>query len=304
MTHNSKKIWLSAIYIFALCALPAAVQAKPAQTGAHSAKRAPAPLCRTSEAHTSSISLQSSDNNRLKVARAFRAYLEKKGRDSGAVASIYKASLKSGVDFELLLLKAIMESDLGHYNVATGSTARGLFQYIEPTWLVLMKRYGANLGYAHYADAISFAGRTGIPYIKNKNKYLEAEILALRHDQDMSAMIKALQIQEETQTLRNYKKGRVSATDHYISHMLGLSLARELYDLRRKNSIIAVARLNKAAMREAARLNKPFFYDGKRALTAREVYAKFEARVGREFKNIYNIGNTKTTICTAAKVAR
>lgn len=259
-----------------------------------------APIC--GQAPVGSLYMQAADNDRLDLARAFKSYLEDKGRDPRVVNAIYKASLKSGVDFELLLLKAIMESDLGQYNVATGSSARGLFQYIAPTWLVLMKRYGAELGYPHYADAIGFAGRSPVPQIKNKNKYLEAEILALRHDPEASAMMKALQIKEETDMLRSFKKSQVSATDHYISHMLGLPLSKELYDLRRNKSIIAVARLNKPEMREAAKLNKPFFYDGKRALTATEVYARFEQRVQREFRTIYTVGKTdKNVVCTAAK---
>lgn len=274
--------------------------AKPLERDKTAYTKSGTALCTKNDAGRS-VQLQSTDNNRLKLARAFQAHLEEKGQDSAVIGAIYKASLSSGVDFELLLLKAIMESDLGRYTVATGSSARGLFQYIEPTWLVLMKRYGANLGYEHYADAISYTKRTGIPYIKNKNKYLRAEILALRYDDSISAMMKTFQIKEETDALRQYKGSKVSATDHYISHMLGLPLTRELYDLRRKGSVFAVARLGNPQMREAAKLNKPFFYHGKNALTAADVYKKFEARVNREFKNIRNIGKRDiSAICTAS----
>ncbi len=226
-------------------------------------------------------------NKQSHLASAYEEHLKQKGQDSSVIGSLYNASVKSGVDMELLLLKAILESDLGRYIEAKRSSARGLFQYIEPTWLILIKRYGAQIGYPEYASAIKIGKRTGIPYFKGPAKYLRPEILALRYDPDASAMIKAYQIKEETQTIRSYKRSkRVTTTDHYIAHMMGLSLARDFYDLKNKNSIIAVARLNRPEMREAAKLNRIFFYDKKRPLTAPEAYKKFDARVKREIKRI------------------
>ncbi len=243
--------------------------------------------------------LQGKDEKRLELARSLKAYLRSKTQDEGLATAIYKASLKTGVDFELMVLKAKMESDLGRLTFARHTTARGAFQYIEPTWLTLIRRYGKDIGYEHYGDAIARSKYPGVPYIKNGNPFLKAEILALRHDPDISALIKAYQVREETDVIRSYKRGkRVTATDHYIVHMLGLPLAKEFYTMKRRGSIIAVAGLNNAAMREAARMNRAFFYSGKRALTAREAYAKFEKRVNKEFKTIQNVAyKNKTPAC-------
>ena len=246
----------------------------------------------------SSLLLDAGDTQTLTLANAFTTKLQREGQDSSVVKSIYVASLRSGVKFELLLLKAIMESDLGRFTIAANSTARGVFQYIEPTWLVLMKRYGAQAGYARLANAISMTKGTGIPYIREKNMHLKAEILALRHDPDVAAMIKAQQIREETDMIRELKHGEeVTPTDHYIAHMLGLPLARELYDLKDKNSVIAVAGLNRTDMREATRLNRAFFYEGKRALTAPEVYRNFERRVAREFQKMKTVALAQQQPC-------
>lgn len=247
--------------------------------------------------------LQSPDEKRLELARALKAYLHNHNRDERLATAIYKASLKTGVDFELMVLNAKMESDLGLQNVAATSTARGIFQYIEPTWLTLIRRYGGRVGYQHYADAIERAHYPGVPTIKNNNPYLKAEILALRHDPEMAAMMKAYQVQEETDVIRAMKRGaHVTATDHYIVHMLGLPLAKEFYAMKNSGSLIAVAGLNNPAMREAARLNKVFFYSGKRALTAREVYTRFEKRVSGEFKSIRNAAyDNKVPACAPQK---
>ena len=75
-------------------------------------------LCAHDDSAQGSLHLQSPDHSRLELARAYRVYLETKGQDGAAVNAIYKASLQSGVDFELLLLKAIMESDLGQFTEA------------------------------------------------------------------------------------------------------------------------------------------------------------------------------------------
>ena len=243
-------------------------------------------------------------NKQLHLAQAYETHLEEKGQDGAVISNLYKASIKSGVDFELLLVKAILESDLGRFKEARHSSARGVFQYIEPTWLVLIKRYGKQIGYPEYARAVSVSKRSGIPYFKGPAKYLRPEILALRYDPEASALIKAYQIKEETDVIRSFKRSKkVTATDHYIAHMMGLALAKELYDLKYKNSVIAVARLNKPEMREAAKLNRLFFYDGKRALTATAVYRKFEQRINRELKRIRNVAiNNKGGGC--AQLAR
>lgn len=247
---------------------------------------------------TGAVLLQSKDAKRLQLARSLKAYLKENDFDERLSAAIYKASLKTGVDFELMVLNAKMESDLGRATIAEHTSARGVFQYIEPTWLTLMRRYGDELGYGHYAKAIKRAKYPGLPYIEGNNPYLKAEILALRHDIDTAAMIKAYQVREESDTIKSIKHGRVTATDHYIVHMLGLPLAKRFYKMRASMSTTPVANSSIPAMREAAHMNRAFFYSGKRALTAREVYAKYEARVGKEFRSIHNAAfNTAADDC-------
>jgi len=238
-----------------------------------------------------SITLQNKDMKRLKLAQSYINYMRAQGGDPGVIKSLYRASIRTGVDFELLLLKASLESDMGRFTAAARSSARGVFQYIEPTWLILISRYGDKIGRPDYAQAIKIGSRTGIPYFKGNDKYLRSEILALRHDADVSALIKAYQIIEETDVIRHYKGGKkVSTTDHYIAHMMGLNLAKDFYDLMNKNSILAVARLNKPQMREAAMLNKAFFYDKRRRpLTANLAYVQFQKRVAREVRKIRSI---------------
>jgi hypothetical protein len=240
------------------------------------------------------IKLDAQDQERLDMAQNFAVYLEEQGQDPRIISSLYSASLESGVDFKLLILKAMLESNLGSLNEAKHSSARGIFQYIEPTWLTLIKRYGKDIGYQHYADAISISRTSGAPSIKGNNEYLRSEILALRYDPHIAALIKAHQVNEEISQIRRYKRHwTVTATDHFIVHLLGLKLAKEYYAMKNSGSILTVASHRNASMREAARLNRPFFYNGKLALSAAESYKKFEARIKRQFREIDAVANSK-----------
>src|SRR5690349_24325712 len=61
----------------------------------------------------------------------------------------------TGTSFEYLLTTAKMESDFNPSAGASTSSARGLFQFIDQTWLGTVKEAGGQLGYGNYADAIT-----------------------------------------------------------------------------------------------------------------------------------------------------
>src|SRR6201747_624839 len=69
--------------------------------------------------------------------------------------SIKQAASTTGASFEYLLTTAKMESDFNPKAGASTSSAHGLFQFIDQTWLGTVKEAGALLGYSQYADAIT-----------------------------------------------------------------------------------------------------------------------------------------------------
>src|SRR4029077_15245418 len=69
--------------------------------------------------------------------------------------AIKQAASTSGTNFEYLLTTAKMESDFNPAAGATTSSAHGLFQFIDQTWLGTVKEAGAQFGYGQYADAIT-----------------------------------------------------------------------------------------------------------------------------------------------------
>src|ERR1700683_4973470 len=68
--------------------------------------------------------------------------------------AIARASDATGVDSSFLLGEAQRESRFDPKAAAGTSSASGLFQFIDQTWLATLKRHGAKYGYARYAALI------------------------------------------------------------------------------------------------------------------------------------------------------
>src|SRR5262245_14035095 len=69
--------------------------------------------------------------------------------------AIRQAARMTGADFQYLLATAQVESNLNPNAQASTSSARGLFQFTEQTWLTTLKEQGTALGYGPYANAIA-----------------------------------------------------------------------------------------------------------------------------------------------------
>src|SRR5580704_17101438 len=69
-------------------------------------------------------------------------------------AAIERASQATGVDFSFLLGTAKRESGYNPQAHARTSSAAGLFQFVDQTWLSTLKKHGAKYGYARYAEMI------------------------------------------------------------------------------------------------------------------------------------------------------
>ena len=81
--------------------------------------------------------------------------VEPTGTNQAVTGAIRQAARMTGADFKYLLATAQVESNLNPNAQASTSSARGLFQFTEQTWLTTLKEQGAPLGYGPYASAIS-----------------------------------------------------------------------------------------------------------------------------------------------------
>ena len=72
-------------------------------------------------------------------------------------SAIKQAADATGASFDYLISTAKIESNLNPSAQASTSSAKGLYQFIDQTWLGTMKQDGAALGLGRYADAITRA---------------------------------------------------------------------------------------------------------------------------------------------------
>jgi Transglycosylase SLT domain len=194
---------------------------------------------------------------------------------SSVTGAIQKAANATGTGFSYLLATAQIESGLNPEIKAKTSSATGLFQFIEQTWLMTMKQSGAELGYGRYADAIekTSSGR----YIV-RDPALRSEILNLRKDPAANASMAGALTRHNAARLRA-KIGRdPTEGELYIAHFLGAGGAGKLIAAAAKNPQGKAVDL----FPRAAAANRSIFYDkqgGARSVTG--VYSVLVTKLAR-----------------------
>lgn len=186
-------------------------------------------------------------------------------------AVIDRAGDRNDVDFDYLLQTAIRESSLDPHAKAKTSSATGLFQFLDQTWLEVMKTDGARLGYTSYADAITVSpdGEYDIA-----DKKLKAKVLKLRENPEVAADLAAAYTRNNGAYLKG-KFGRMpSAGELYIAHFLGARGAEKLFKAGLSNPDQNAAKL---FPRQAA-ANPSIFYDHGQARSVRQVYKALVAQ--------------------------
>jgi hypothetical protein len=182
--------------------------------------------------------------------------------------AIRQASQSTGISFEYLLTTAQIESNMNPSAQASTSSAKGLYQFIDQTWLGTMKQDGAALGLGQYADAIS---RSSDGHYEVSDPAMRAAILRLRNDPQASAML-AGALTRNNATLVGSNIGRTPSNGElYIAHFLGADGAAKLI-----NAASGRPQTSAAAMfPNAAAANRNIFYDHSgRARSVGEVYGK------------------------------
>lgn len=133
-------------------------------------------------------------------------------------AHIRDAAQATGVPFEFLLAQANQESRLNPDAKSSRSSAMGLFQFTSGTWLDMVKKHGAAHGLDKYADAV-ITGSDGRLTVADKD--LKKEILDLRRDPKLSALMAAEYAKDNEHVLESRLGRQVSTHDLYLAHFLG-----------------------------------------------------------------------------------
>jgi Transglycosylase SLT domain len=189
-------------------------------------------------------------------------------------AAIQRASEATGADFSFLMRTAKRESGYNPSAHAPSSSAAGLFQFVEQTWLGALKRHGAKHGYGGYADLIHEAGDGRLSVSSADAK---KAVLALRLD-PRAASLMAGELATDNSA---YLKGRVgrdpTAGELYIAHFLGPKGSGDLIEAAHARPGASAASL----FPEAASANPAIFYRDGRSASVAEVYTNLTSGGGQ-----------------------
>jgi hypothetical protein len=186
--------------------------------------------------------------------------------------AIKQAASSTGVSFEYMLATAKMESDFNPTAGASTSSAHGLYQFIEQTWLGTVKEAGGQLGYGQYSDAI---GKTSSGDYVVKDSGMRRSIMKLRDDPVASSAMAAVLTQSNSFQLTGKIGRRPTDAELYMAHFLGTGGAAKLISQAEDNPQASAVRM----FPNAAAANRPIFYDrtGK-GRSVSEVYSVLSTR--------------------------
>jgi hypothetical protein len=186
--------------------------------------------------------------------------------------AIKQASNNTGASFQYLLAAAKMESDFNPTAGASTSSARGLYQFIDQTWLATVKEAGGQFGYGQYADAIT---KTASGDYTVSDPATQRSIMKLRDDPVASSAMAGALTQSNSFQLTGKLGRRPTDGELYMAHFMGVGGAAKLI-----NSAVDDPQASAAKMfPNAAAANRSIFYDRQgNARSVADVYAVLNAR--------------------------
>ena len=196
------------------------------------------------------------------------------GASQQVIDAIKTASTKTGVDFDYLVNQARTESSFRTDVKASTSSATGLYQFIDQTWLGTMSKHGSKHGLGDQAATIKqdFQGRFFVSDDAQKR-----DILNMRKDPAI-ASIMAAEFASDNKQYVEAKTGKdATSTDLYLSHFLGAGGASKFIKAMQKTPYRPAAHLLPAA----ANANKNIFYKSDGSMKSlSQIYNDFEAKFG------------------------
>jgi Transglycosylase SLT domain len=193
------------------------------------------------------------------------------------VQTILKAAHVAGVDPVYLMTLADVESSLSPEAKAPTSSAEGLFQFIDRTWLETLHAYAADYGFEAAANAITFVN--GDPVVTDDKA--RAWIMSLRRDPYFSALMAGELIKEVQRELRGDGERELEESELYLAHFLGTTNAVRFLRALDEEPNVSAAKL----FPEAAKANRGLFTERhgrrRRSISIAEFYERIDSKIMR-----------------------
>jgi hypothetical protein len=196
--------------------------------------------------------------------------------DPTVLRSIRQASEATSADFGLLMAQAQRESGFRADAKSSTSSATGLFQFVDSTWLDMVHRFGDKYGVGDLAQQISETsnGKLAVANANTKQK-----ILDLRQDPAISSLL-AAEYAKQNQTEMEQSLGRpLSRGDVYMAHFLGAGGATQFLKALDSKGDMPAAKL----LPDAAAANPGIFYDAAgHAKSVRDIYQSVASKIEKD----------------------
>jgi hypothetical protein len=187
--------------------------------------------------------------------------------------TLRQASRSTGVDFAYLVSQAAQESGFRTDAQARTSSARGMFQFIESTWLEMVRDHGGKYGLADQAAKIT-TGSDGRPRVADAAD--RQAILALRDDPRVAAAMAAEYARGNQAMLSREFGVEVGKTELYLGHFLGSNGATKFLTALRDRPDMPAADL----LPDAAASNSGVFFDSMgRKRSVGDIHAYFTRKL-------------------------
>lgn len=195
------------------------------------------------------------------------------GLSAAVESAVRSAAGATGVDFGFLLKTARRESGFNPLAQAGTSSAAGLFQFVEQTWLATLKRHGGAHGFARYAGLITEAGgRFGVAGGEEGRR----AVMDLRFDPHASAVMAAELASDHASYLRGRTGREPTGGELYAAHFLGPAGSARLIEAARATPEVSAA----ALFPEAAAANRGVFYAGGLPVSVAQLHRNLSATAG------------------------
>ena len=211
-------------------------------------------------------------------------------------SAIKQAAARTGIDFDYLMGQAKVESGFNASARAGTSSASGLYQFIEQSWLAVVKDHGAEHGLGWAANSIQ---RNSSGRLTVSDPGMRRAILDLRNNPEAASLMAAEHASDNKDALEASLGREATGTDLYMAHFLGLGGAKQFL----KAMQVSPGRTAASMFPAAAGANRNVFYnrDGS-ARSLSEVYERFGAKLGDGAGAAGNTGNPLPRLQFAAQM--
>jgi hypothetical protein len=225
------------------------------------------------------------DANTPNVLRPPASIPDSRPSNPSVTGAIRRAAASTGANFDYLLATAKVESNLDPDLSMSSSTATGLFQFLDQTWLGVMKTAGRVFGFERYADAIT---QTSSGRYVVEDAGLRDEMMKLRKDPAANAVMGGVMTQQNAAVLAKRIGRQPTEGELYVAHFFGPYAAARVIELAGSEPNVEGA----AMFPDAARANRSVFYD-------RQGNARSIAGVRDELVRRYQVAKERVEAHTA-----